>query len=243
MLFSAAVPSKTLASPNLLLLLLRRRRIQSLSSPNPDANANPNPNNIETLIASTAASDAGAFGRGWVSPAPLAALPSDRALLLRALASLRGRPRLALRLFRWAERHPSFAPSPAPFCAALALLADAGLARAAFSVAERALRLGLHSVVDFLLLLVGSGGAEFRFEFAVSDATAAKLLDLLLWVYTKCSMAERAVSAFYKMAAHGLSPDVRNCNRILRALRDAGGGRRCGRCTARWRGSAWSRRS
>ncbi|KAL0910455.1 hypothetical protein M5K25_021440 [Dendrobium thyrsiflorum] len=149
-----------------------------------------------------------AFTSGFRAPARLKHLISDRHLFLCTIHSIGNQPRVALRFFRWAERQPGFHRSEIPFCVVLEILADAGLMKAAYSVADRALTFGLHGIVD---LLIG--------KYVNSDVTI-KLLNLLLWMYTKCSMVERAMSTFRKMMDNGFLPEIKNCNRILRVLRD-----------------------
>ncbi|XP_065045617.1 pentatricopeptide repeat-containing protein At1g22960, mitochondrial isoform X4 [Musa acuminata AAA Group] len=163
---------------------------------------------FDALVSGILDSDPAAFTRGFRAPDSIKPLLSEPHLFLAALRSVRRRPRLALRFFRWAESQPGFPCSEAAFCAVLQILAEGGLMRAAYSVAQRVLHLRLHGIVD--LLIDGHAGPE----------ATAPLLDLLLWLYTKCSMVELAVSTFYKMVAHGFLPDVKNCNRILRILRD-----------------------
>ncbi|THU51912.1 hypothetical protein C4D60_Mb06t36070 [Musa balbisiana] len=163
---------------------------------------------FDALLSGIFDSDPAAFTRGFRAPDSIKPLLSEPHLFLAALRSVRRRPRLALRFFRWAESQPGFPCSEAVFCAVLQILAEGGLMRAAYSVAQRVLHLRLHGIVD--LLIDGHAGPE----------ATAPLLDLLLWLYTKCSMVELAVSTFYKMVAHGFLPDVKNCNRILRILRD-----------------------
>ncbi|KAF8394005.1 hypothetical protein HHK36_020207 [Tetracentron sinense] len=80
--------------------------------------------------------------------------------------------------------------------------------RSAYSVMERAISVDLHGIVDVLV------------DGYVSSEASIKLLDLLLWIYTKGSMIELCLSTFGKMVHNGFSPDVKNCNRILRVLRD-----------------------
>ncbi|XXG73412.1 hypothetical protein AAC387_Pa07g2333 [Persea americana] len=109
---------------------------------------------------------------------------------------------------RWAEHQPGFDWSEPSFCAVLEILAENDLMRPAFSVAERAVSLNLLGVVDVLM------------DECISPDVLVKLLDLVLWIYTKKSMVELALSTFYKMGRNGFLPDVNNCNRVFRVLRD-----------------------
>ncbi|KAJ8484921.1 hypothetical protein OPV22_017406 [Ensete ventricosum] len=163
---------------------------------------------IDALLSGVDYTYPAAFTRGFRAPDSIKPFLSEPHLFLAALRSVRRDPRLALRFFRWAESQLGFPCSEAAFCAILQILAEGGLMHAAYSVAQRVLHLRLHGIVD--LLIDGHAGPE----------ATVPLLDLLLWLYTKCSMVEHAVSTFHKMVAHGFLPDVKNCNRILRILRD-----------------------
>ncbi|RVW16925.1 Pentatricopeptide repeat-containing protein, mitochondrial [Vitis vinifera] len=132
----------------------------------------------------------------------------DPDLFVRVLSSFRTSPRMALRLFRWAESQPGFRRSEFVFCAILEILAQNNLMRSAYWVMERVINANMHRIVDVLI-----GGC-------VSSEVSVKILDLLIWVYSKKSMVEQCLSVFDKMIKSRLSPDVKNCNRILRILRD-----------------------
>ncbi|KAK1300313.1 hypothetical protein QJS10_CPB13g01599 [Acorus calamus] len=195
MLFTPSVRAyRTLrtTSPKLRLFLHRH-----LSIPHSDSS-------IETLICESLRSD----------PLKLEPIVSDPQLFLRALRSIRARPVIVVRFFRWAEAHPRFdrAGSTAAFVAVLEILAASGFVGPARSFVDRALSLGLHGVVDLLIERRG----------AVSEAALKLLLDLVLYVYGKNSMTRRSLSTFYKMVYNGLAPDVKYCNWLLRNLRDEG---------------------
>lgn len=129
-------------------------------------------------------------------------------LFLSVLDSICDKPRTVLWFFRWAEHQPGFDWSEPSFCAVLEILAENDLMRPAFSVAEWAVSLNLLGVVDVLM------------DECISPDVLVKLLDLVLWIYTKKSMVELALSTFYKMGRNGFLPDVNNCNRVFRVLRD-----------------------
>jgi hypothetical protein len=80
---------------------------------------------------------------------------------------------------------------------------------------EKAIDANIDGVVLDALV---TGAATGRGNFEVS----IKLLDLLFWVFTKKSVLEKCLWIFYKMIYNGLLPDVENCNRILKLLRDRG---------------------
>nr|CAB3463096.1 unnamed protein product [Digitaria exilis] len=137
-------------------------------------------------------------------------------------SALRGLPGLARQLFRWAEDTPrGFPRTASAFAAVLVPLAQANHIRAAYPVSLRALHLGL------LLPLV-----SFLLSTDISPATKS-LLSLLLRLSTKFSEECEArdatpttcstlcLSAFREMTRHGVAPDVKDCNRVLRVLRDA----------------------
>ncbi|CAD6258224.1 unnamed protein product [Miscanthus lutarioriparius] len=137
-------------------------------------------------------------------------------------AALRGLPGLARQLFRWAEATPrGFPRSASAFAAVLVPLAHANHIRAAYPVSLRALHLGLLLPVLSLLLaaplspalrsllsLLLRLSAKFSTEREARDATPAACSTLCL-------------AAFRVVAGHGVAPDVRDCNRVLRVLRDA----------------------
>ncbi|CAI9785410.1 unnamed protein product [Fraxinus pennsylvanica] len=78
----------------------------------------------------------------------------------------------------------------------------------AYWVAERAISVNLHCVADVLV------DGYLKYDVSV------KLLDLLLWVYSKKSDLKHCLVVFDKMVRSRFLPDVKNCNRILRILRD-----------------------
>jgi hypothetical protein len=136
-------------------------------------------------------------------------------------AALRGLPGLARQLFRWAETTPrGFPRSASAFAAVLVPLAQAHHIHAAYPVSLRALRLGL--LIPLLSLLLPPPLPPSR----------RSLLGLLLRLSTKFSTECEAhgltpttcstlcLSAFREMARHGVAPDVKDCNRVLRVLRD-----------------------
>ena len=90
----------------------------------------------------------------------------------------------------------------------LEILAKNNLMRSAYSVVERVISVDMHGIVDVSV------------DEYVGYEVSVKLLNLLLWVYTKKSMIEQCLLVFDKMIANGLLLDVKNCNRILRILRD-----------------------
>lgn len=143
----------------------------------------------------------------WVSD-QFRAVIVDPELLIRVLDLIRIRPRIALRFFRWVEGQPGFKRSEFAFCVILEILAKNNLMRSAYWVVERVVCVNMHGIVD--VLVDGYVGSE----------VSVKLLDLLLWVYTKKSMIEQCLLVFDKMMRNGFLPDVKNCNRILRMLRD-----------------------
>ncbi|XP_039117986.1 pentatricopeptide repeat-containing protein At1g22960, mitochondrial-like [Dioscorea cayenensis subsp. rotundata] len=113
-------------------------------------------------------------------------LISNTALFLSALDSIRKRPRLALRFFRWAELQPGFPRCEMAFVGVLEILADSDLTRAAYAVMERVLALGLHGILDLLIqgrFIPGTRWQSARFPL------------------------------FTGWCAVGSSSDVKNCNR------------------------------
>ncbi|XXG52002.1 hypothetical protein AAC387_Pa03g0434 [Persea americana] len=117
----------------------------------------------------------------------------NRDLFLNVLDSIRDKPKTVLWFFRWVNRQPGFHPSEASFFAVLEILAEKELMRPAYFVAEQAVSLKLHGIVDFLI------------DGCISSDVSAKLLDLFLWIYTKESMVELSLSTFNKMGRNGLA--------------------------------------
>ncbi|PVH33651.1 hypothetical protein PAHAL_8G039100 [Panicum hallii] len=137
-------------------------------------------------------------------------------------SALRGLPGLARQLFRWAEATPrGFPRTASAFADVLVPLAQANHLRAAYPVSLRALHLGLLLPLVSLLLS------------APHSPSSRSLLNLLLRLSTKfpaqCGAQDPApttcstlcLAAFREMACHGVAPDVKDCNRVLRVLRDA----------------------
>ncbi|KAK3119762.1 hypothetical protein QOZ80_9AG0674850 [Eleusine coracana subsp. coracana] len=136
-------------------------------------------------------------------------------------AALRGLPALARQLFRWAETTPrGFPRSASAFAAVLVPLAQANHIRAAYPVSLRALRLGL--LIPLLsLLLVPPLPPSRRSLLSLLLRLSAKFsteCEGHSVVPTTCSTL--CLSAFREMARHGVAPDVKDCNRVLRVLRD-----------------------
>ena len=130
-------------------------------------------------------------------------------LLVRVLNTVRNRPVVALRFFRWAERQTGFKRSEISYSVILDILARNGLMRSAYCVMEKVVSVKMENgVID----VVSSS--------EVSMPSVKLILDLLLWIYVKKSLLEKCLLVFYKMVSKGLLPDVKNCNRVLRLLRD-----------------------
>lgn len=136
------------------------------------------------------------------------AVIADPKLFVRVLVEIRTRPRIALRFFRWVESQPEVKRSEFVFCVILEILVQNNMMRSAYWVMERVISVDMHGIVDVLI-------GEYVFA-----KVSIKLLDLLLWVYTKKWLVEECLSIFDKMIQNGLLPDVNNCNRVLRILRD-----------------------
>ncbi|CAN0878213.1 Pentatricopeptide repeat-containing protein At1g22960, mitochondrial [Linum grandiflorum] len=127
-------------------------------------------------------------------------------LLAGVISSMREKreAEVALRFFKWIRSQPGFKCSESAFCALLEVLVDKGMMRKAYWVAERA---------------IGSKMDENIVDVLISNRST-KILDLLLEVYTKISTAEQRLLVFRKMIRNGMLPDVKNCNKILKVLRD-----------------------
>nr|CAB3489109.1 unnamed protein product [Digitaria exilis] len=136
-------------------------------------------------------------------------------------SALRGLPGLARQLFRWAEATPrGFPRAASAFADVLVPLAQANHLRAAYPVSLRALHLGL--LLPLVSLLSSPGSLPNQ-----------SLLSLLLRLSTKfpaqCGVHDPTpttcstlcLAAFREMVCHGVAPDVQDCNRVLRVLRDA----------------------
>ncbi|XP_022881042.1 pentatricopeptide repeat-containing protein At1g22960, mitochondrial-like [Olea europaea var. sylvestris] len=83
-----------------------------------------------------------------------------------------------------------------------------GLFRWAEWEAEKAFSVNLHCVADVLI------------DGYLKCDVSVKLHDLLLWVYSKKSDVKHCLIVFHKMVGSRFLPDVKNCNRTLRILRD-----------------------
>ncbi|WRX13638.1 hypothetical protein QQP08_006125 [Theobroma cacao] len=73
---------------------------------------------------------------------------------------------------------------------------------------EKAITFRMHGIDDVLI------GGYLKLEVSV------KLLNLLLWIYSKKLMVEQCLWLFYKMVRNWMLPDVKNSNRILKILGD-----------------------
>ncbi|KAL0408914.1 UNVERIFIED_CONTAM: Pentatricopeptide repeat-containing protein, mitochondrial [Sesamum radiatum] len=163
----------------------------------------------QNLILKTATENPGVFRDiHWVVPDYFNALVIDSDLFLSVVNSIKNRPRMVLKIFRWAEGQKGFKHSEFVFCSVLEVLVQNGFMRSAYWVMERVINANMHSIVN--VLTDGYLGIE----------VTCKVLDLLLWLYSKKSDVERCLWVFDKMVRNGFLPDVKNCNRILRLLRD-----------------------
>ncbi|KAF5180933.1 Pentatricopeptide repeat-containing protein [Thalictrum thalictroides] len=97
---------------------------------------------------------------------------NNQELFLCALDSIRERPKVALRFFKWAEIQPGFKRSEYAFCAILDILVENNLMRSAYWVMEKAVQVDLHGIVDVFI------------DGHVKPEVSIKLLDLLLWIFT-----------------------------------------------------------
>ncbi|KAL6193336.1 hypothetical protein ACLB2K_034420 [Fragaria x ananassa] len=140
---------------------------------------------------------------------------SDPDLLLRVLSQIQTRPAIALRFFRWVQSHPDVTRSEFVFCVMLEILARNHMVRSAYWVVEKVTSLDMTRAVASVLI------RDYVFA-RVSD----KLLDLILFVCAKKLLLEQCLSIFDDMIRNGVVPDVINCNRIVRMLRDKGMGGR-----------------
>ncbi|KAH6822468.1 origin recognition complex subunit 4 [Perilla frutescens var. hirtella] len=163
----------------------------------------------ETLILKTVRENPKAFrDNDWVVPDYCSALVADSDLLLSVINSIRRRPGMVLKIFRWAEGKKGFKHSEFVFCSVLEILVGNGLMSPAYWVVERVIDVNMEGVVDVLI----DGFSNYE--------VSLKILDLILWVCTKKSDVERCLWVFDSMVKNGFLPDVKNCNRILRVLRD-----------------------
>jgi len=87
----------------------------------------------------------------WVVPDCFHSLIYDSDLLVKILSSIRCRPRVALRLFRWAEGQKGFKYSEFSFCTILDILIQNGWVKSAYWVVERVISSNMHKVVDLLV--------------------------------------------------------------------------------------------
>ncbi|KAI6678584.1 hypothetical protein NL676_039380 [Syzygium grande] len=86
----------------------------------------------------------------WVSD-KFRDLVVDPGLLARVLGSIRARPRIALRLFRWVQVQDGFVWSERSFCVVLEILAENGLMRSAYWVVDKAVSLDMDDILDVLI--------------------------------------------------------------------------------------------
>lgn len=110
----------------------------------------------------------------------------DPNLFLRILNLIGRKPRIAFRFFRWVESQPRFKRSEFAFCKILEILVENNMMHSAYFVMERVVSLNLRGILDAML------------DGYVSPAASIKLLDLLLWIYTKKSMLEQSYQLLIK---------------------------------------------
>lgn len=129
-------------------------------------------------------------------------------LFTRVLSSIKEHPRIALRFFHWVEKQPGFTPSDNSFIAILEILVESNLMNRAYPVMEKMVCGNLNGVVNSLI------------DGNLNANIAAKLLDFMLFFLAKKVMVEQCLWVFNKMVESKFLPDVKNCNRLLKMLRD-----------------------
>ncbi|KAG2623031.1 hypothetical protein PVAP13_3KG030300, partial [Panicum virgatum] len=137
-------------------------------------------------------------------------------------SALRGLPGLARQLFRWAEDTPcGFPRTASAFAAVLVPLSQANHIRAAYPVSLRALHLGLLlSLVSILLSTHLSPAPKSLLSLLLRLSTKFST-ECQARVVTPATCSTLCLPALREMARHGVAPDVKDCNRVLRVLRDA----------------------
>ncbi|CAH2033668.1 unnamed protein product, partial [Thlaspi arvense] len=177
--------------------------------PHPSSSSSsPTSSNLESYFANLILTSYGCTpNRKWSSH-QFRLLLADPDLLIRVLNMIREKPEIAYHFFKWLQHQRDVKQSLQAFAAVLEILAENDLMSKAYWVAGRSIDLGMHEIDDLLI------------DGAFDKRIARKLLDLLLLVYTRKSMAEQCFSSFEKMIRRRFLPSVRNCNILLRVLRD-----------------------
>ncbi|CAN4124891.1 unnamed protein product [Withania somnifera] len=141
----------------------------------------------------------------WVS------LVYDSDFLVKILSSIRCKPSAALRLFKWAEGRKGFKYSEFSYCTILDILIQNGWVKSAYWVVERVISSNMDHVVDLLI------------DGYLNLKVSVDILNIFLRIYAKDANVEQlgqCLLVFEKMLRNEMFPDVKNCNRILRTLRD-----------------------
>ncbi|CAN8235139.1 unnamed protein product [Cochlearia groenlandica] len=119
--------------------------------------------------------------------------------LIRVLDMIREKPEIAYHFFKWLQNQRDVKQSLRAFATVLEILAENDLMNKAYWVAERSIDLGMHEICEVLI------------DECIDQKIACKVMNLLLWVYTKKSMVEQCLFSFEKMIRKGSLPSVRNC--------------------------------
>jgi hypothetical protein len=130
-------------------------------------------------------------------------------IVFQVLCKMSVKPRLALRFFHWAQGQSEFEPTTSTYCTLLQILSRAGLDRSVSGIMRNIVKTQCCNVLESLI-------NEYR-----DEDLFPKLLDLLLWIYTKERLIEDSVALFYRMIHVGIMPSIQNCNRVLKVLRDS----------------------
>ena len=130
-------------------------------------------------------------------------------IFFQVLCKMSAMPKLALRFFHWAQGQPGFKPTTSTYCTLLQILSRVGLDQSAYGIMENIVKTQCCNVLESLI-------NEYR-----DEDVFPKLLDLLLWIYTKERLIEDSVALFYRMIHVGIMPSIQNCNRVLKVLRDS----------------------
>ncbi|GFP84704.1 pentatricopeptide repeat-containing protein at1g22960 mitochondrial [Phtheirospermum japonicum] len=169
----------------------------------------------QNLILKTTLENPGAFRNiHWVGPDYFSSLVSDSDLFVSVIHSIRNRPRMILRMFRWAQGQKGFKHSEFVFCSVLEVLVQNNFMRSAYWVVQSVINSNMHNVVDVLI------------DGYLENEVSCKVLDLLLWLYTKKSDIERCLWVFDKMVKNmqrrGCSPNDVTFNVLINGLSKKG---------------------
>ncbi|CAK9144753.1 unnamed protein product [Ilex paraguariensis] len=137
-------------------------------------------------------------------------------LVSRILVELKGEPRLALKLFKWAKRHTGFCHTTESYCILAHILFCSRMCIDAHAI--------LKDLVSSNRVLLGGDIFDILWSTRNVCVPGYGVFDTLFSVLVELGMLEEASECFLRMKRFRVLPKVRSCNYLLHTLSKTGRG-------------------